>query len=223
MKNNFYDRQYYKGLKDKAGTKKTSPAKKKEIEFFKKIICPRPGEKILDLGCGTGNYLEGIKNTGADLWGIDISFKAVAVAKAKVLKAKQILCGDACPLPFPDTQFDCVTAWGVIEHFSDIAKIIVEVKRVVKPNGTVIIMVPNVYYYKFIWDTLRKGSGPVKHQEIEKLYSYREWKVLIESQGLKVTSTFCHNKFNKSKIIIWLRNKTIPFYFSNHFIFVCRK
>lgn len=222
MSDNFYDKHYYKREEDFSGNTKVTPAKLREIEFFKKIVYPSKEEKILDLGCGTGDYLKAVEESGADLWGIDISKNATALAKNKLSKPEQIICGNAFPLPFPDDKFDCLTAWGVVEHFSDIFGIIFEITRVVKQKGAVAIMVPNCYYYKFIWDVLRKGKAPAKHQEIEVLYSFGEWKKLIEKSGLKIVKTFRHNKFNKQGLIIWFRNKTIPFYFSNHFVFLCK-
>lgn len=222
MNDNFYDKHYYKKQESFSRGGKVSLAKAREIDFLKRIIYLAKKEKVLDLGCGTGDYLKAIEGRGADLWGIDISENATAVAKNNLSKPEQIICGDVCPLPFSDDSFDCLTAWGVIEHFPDIPKIIADIARVVKEDGTVVIMVPNCYYYKFIWDVLRQGKAPAKHQEIETLYSFGEWKKLLEKSGLKIVKIFRHNKFNKSKIVIWFRNKTIPFYFSNHFVFLCK-
>lgn len=223
MEDNFYDREYYKSSEGDCDIKRRHPAKAREIRFLRSIVCPRRGEKLLDLGCGTGDYLAALSDRGAELWGIDISLNATSEAKRKVPQPDNILRGDACPLPFGDNEFDLVTAWGVIEHFPDIPNVIGEIKRVVKGNGKIAIMVPNAYYYKFVWDTFRKGKGPVKHQEIETLYAFGEWKELIEGAGLKVVDIFRHNKFNKPAMIIWLRSKLIPFYFANHFVFVCNK
>ena len=220
---NFYDQHYYKNLRGNLPEKEPHPGQRRQIRFFKQILCPKENEKLLDLGCGTGDYLSALSDSKADLWGIDISELATAVAKKKVIRPNQILCADALPLPFESNTFDHVTAWGVIEHFPNIPKIIGEIRRVLKADGTSAIMVPNYYYFQFIWDTIRKGSGPVKHQEVETLYSFAEWRTVIEKEGLKIVNVNSHNKFNKSPAAIWLRNKLIPFYLSNHFIFICKK
>ena len=220
--NNFYDESYY-SKSDPEKFRQIQPAKARETEFFKSLICPKEGEKILDLGCGEGIFLATLEGRGADLWGIDISRNATEIAKKRVSKPEQIICKNVDILPFSDDEFDYVTAWGVIEHFPCIPSILREIRRVAKKGKEIAIMVPNVYYYKFIWDALRKGSGPTKHQEIESLYSFGEWKKLIEAAGLSILKTSRHNKFNKTPISIWLRNVFIPFYFSNHFIFICSK
>ena len=190
---------------------------------MKSLFYPDVGKKLLDIGCGTGIFLKSIEESKADLWGIDISVNATNIAKKIISKPDQIICKNACPLPFDDNEFDYVMAGGTIEHFPSILSILKEIKRVIKREGKIAVIVPNVYYYKFIWDTFRKGSGPTKHQEIEFLYSFKEWKDLIQKGGLSVLKVFSHNKFNKRPAIIWLRNIFIPFYFSNHFIFICTK
>ena len=222
MDNNFYDKVYYK-LGGDNDIKQPSSAKIREVEFLKSLSYPESGKKLLDIGCGTGAFLKSLKESEADLWGIDISVNATNIAKKILSKPEQIICKNACPLPFGDNEFDYVTAWGTIEHFPSILSILEEIKRVTKCGGKIAIMVPNVYYYKFIWDAFRKGSGPTKHQETEFFYSFKEWKDLIQNAGLSVLKISGHNKFNKHPITIWLRNIFIPFYFSNHFVFICTK
>jgi len=221
MSKDFYDKTYYgKIIPEKV---KISPRKIYENEFYKGLVNPKLGEKLLDLGCGGGLFLVSLEDTGAELWGIDISGNAVDIAKKLVNKPERILCEKADPLPFDNEEFDYVTAWGVVEHLTDTTSMLKEIRRVLKEKGKAFIMVPNTYYYKFVWDTLRKGSGPVRHQEIEYLYSHGEWRNLIEASGFRILKTHKHNKFNKKRFVIWMRNKFIPFYFSNHFIFICKK
>ncbi len=222
---NFYDEVYYKdSTAADSAPLKISPSTRRENLFYKSLICPAKGEKLLDVGCGTGNYLSSIRSSGGNLWGIDISEIATRNAKKVVDKPEQILCTNADgSLPFAEEEFDYVTAWGVIEHLPSIPKILQEIRRVAKPAATIAIMVPNVYYYSFILRTLRTGAGPVKHQEIEVLYSFKEWKDLIEASGLTVVKTDRHNKFNRSPFVIWLRRLYVPFYLSNHFIYICKK
>lgn len=222
MNKNFYDKHYYGGLNPCDKVERRAQSKSPEHKFLESVFKPEPGKKVLDVGCGPGIILGMLEETEADLWGIDISEKAIEIAKKRVDKPDQVICADADPLPFGDEDFDYVVAWGVVEHFPSIPSILKEIRRVVKKNGRVIIMVPNVYYYKFVWDTLRKGSGPTKLQEIEALYSFKEWKDLIENTGMTVLKVSHHNKFDKPKLI-WLRNLLIPYYFSNHFVFVCTK
>lgn len=220
---NFYDTTYYTVPKpDPKRQRVHARVKRDENAFYRRLVCPGPGQTLLDVGCGGGKFLEALQDTRASLWGIDISVIATEKAKRRILQPEQIICGSADPLPFPDARFDYVTAWGVIEHFPDPRTLLREMRRVTKPGGTIAVMVPNMYYYKFIWDTARTGAGPVKHQQIESLYAFQEWKALIESAGLTIRATSRHNKFTKP----WLRglrHLLIPFYLSNHFVFLCAR
>ena len=223
MTDNFYDDIYYGGKKTSSNRPGEGlSAKEREVSFLNHVFRPEGGTALIDLGCGMGDYLGSLKNGGIDTWGIDISEVATARARTKVQKPEQIICANAEQLPFDDEKFDYVTAWGVIEHFPDINVIIREVARVLKKQGTAVVMVPNMYYYKFVWDALRAGAGPVKHQEIEWLCAFQEWKQYLECNGLRVVRCERHNKFNKSGIMQWIKT-TIPFYFSNHFIFFTEK
>jgi len=220
---NFYDDKYYGGTGKGTMTKRRRRRLEEELIFLQSLFAPKPDEKLLDIGCGGGGYIACLQEKGVDVWGIDISENITTLAKKRVKKPEQIICADGIPLPFNDNTYDYVTAWGVIEHFPSIPSILEEIKRVIKPNGTAAIMVPNSYYYKFILDTFRHGTGPVRHQEIEFLYSFKEWKQLIEAAGLRVQNVERHNKFNKTGFLRWVRSILIPFYFSNHFVYLCTK
>jgi len=222
MNENFYDESYYGKLGADTRVERRAAVKSPEQKFLESVFCPQAGKKLLDIGCGPGIILGMLEEAGIDLWGIDISKNATEIAKKRVSKPEQIICATADPLPFDDNEFDYAIAWGTIEHFPSIPSILNDIKRVIKESGQAVIMVPNAYYYKFILDTMRKGSGPVKLQEIEALYSFKEWKDLINAAGLSVSKTARHNKFNKPGLI-WLRNILIPFYLSHHFVFVCTK
>ena len=219
----FYDEDYYGGISfAEASTRHLRPNKKRELDFYKSLYTPKSGEKLLDIGCGTGDYLVTVEETRAELWGIDISNNAAEVAKRRLKRPEKILCQSADPLPFRDGEFDAVTSFGSIEHIPNLDSILSEIHRVLKKGGHAILMVPNLYYYQFIWKTLRKGTGPVRHQLCEQLYSFGEWKNLIEKAGFKILRLRRHNKFNKP-LLMWLRELLIPFYLSNHFAFVCTK
>jgi SAM-dependent methyltransferase len=221
-KANFYDTHYYGAPNARNTSKPLNANELREVNFYKSLYLPKKGERVLDVGCGTGNYLRSVESCEADLWGVDISKHCTDIAKAFLKKPEQILCGDALPLPFPDNHFDVVVTFGSAEHFEDVTVIFKEMHRVLRSGGHAVIMVPNMYYYKFVWETFRSGQGPVCHQSPEHLYAFQEWKRFIEGAGFVILKRARHNKFNKPKID-WLRSRLIPFYFSNHFAFVCTK
>jgi len=105
--------------------------------------------RILDIGAGVGDFLNVSKNNGWETIGIEPSDKAKAIAKNKGVSFAESLS------ELESNSFDVITMWHVLEHVPDLENQIKELKRLIKPTGTVIIAVPNFksydaeYYGKF--------------------------------------------------------------------------
>jgi 2-polyprenyl-3-methyl-5-hydroxy-6-metoxy-1,4-benzoquinol methylase len=92
---------------------------------------------ILDIGAGTGDFLSAAKNDGWQTIGVEPSEKAKSIAKRKGLSfVKQTT-------ELANNSFDVISMWHVLEHVPDLDKQIKELKRLLKPNGTLLIAVPN--------------------------------------------------------------------------------
>jgi len=94
-------------------------------------LAARPGERILDLGCGDGTLTEQIAAAGASVIGIDASTEMVAGAKSRGLDARVL---DATKLPF-DSEFDAVFSNAVLHWISDADAVLGGVFRALKPGG----------------------------------------------------------------------------------------
>ena len=109
---------------------------------------PHKGQ-ILDIGAGTGDFLSVAKNSGWKTVGVEPSDKAKAIAKSKGVSFVSVTSELA------NHSFDVISMWHVLEHVPDLDKQIKELKRLLKPTGTLIIAVPNFksfdakYYGKF--------------------------------------------------------------------------
>ena len=106
--------------------------------------------KLLDIGAGTGDFLLVAKNDGWNAIGIEPSEKANAIAQRKGVELKSNLSD------FEDNSFDIITMWHVLEHVPNLENQIKELKRLIKPTGSIIIAVPNfksfdANYYKEFW------------------------------------------------------------------------
>lgn len=110
-----------------------------EAELLLKFLEPQPGERILDVGCGTGIFTIDVLKSGAWVTGIDLS--AAMLARAVTRGGDQFagLCADMCHLPFADNSFDRVFSMTAIEFVADAATAIAELNRVVKPGGRVVL------------------------------------------------------------------------------------
>lgn len=105
---------------------------------------------LLDIGAGTGDFLLVAKNNNWNTVGIEPSEKAKAIAKAKGVELKSNLS------ELESNSFDIITMWHVLEHVPNLENQIKELKRLLKPNGSILIAVPNfksfdANYYKEFW------------------------------------------------------------------------
>lgn len=98
----------------------------------------QPGKgRILDIGAGTGDFLSVAKENGWQTIGVEPSEKAKGIAKNKgvsFVEQTSIL---------ENHSFDVISMWHVLEHVPNLENQIKELKRLLKPNGTLIIAVPN--------------------------------------------------------------------------------
>ncbi len=111
------------------------------------------GDKILDLGCGNGRFLELFKEIKVDYMGVDNSEKLIEITNKKY-PGKKFQVADALNLPFPDNYFDKIFSIAVLHHIpsGDFRnQFIKEAKRVLKPGGLLIITVWKFHQFKEIY------------------------------------------------------------------------
>ena len=111
--------------------------------FLADPLAPRSGE-LLDIGCGTGNFLVAAQNTGYRVTGIELDRNAARFAKERL--------GLECVLPlaiaefveqFGQQKFDVLTFFEVLEHQTEPTEFLRSVKACLRPRGTIALSVPN--------------------------------------------------------------------------------
>ena len=104
---------------------------------------PYRGEgKVLDIGCGAGRHLARLKKYGWDAYGIDISERVAQMARDQF--GLEVVQGDILEHQFPEEAFDIVTMWFSLEHMPEPRQVLLEVNRILKPGGLLIISIPNI-------------------------------------------------------------------------------
>jgi arsenite methyltransferase len=103
----------------------------------------RPGERVLDVGCGPG-YLaaEMAERVAPDgfVRGVDPSAPMLAIAAQRALPHMELSEGDALSLPADDSSFDAAVSTQVYEYVADIAAALAEARRVLRPGGRLLVL-----------------------------------------------------------------------------------
>ena len=109
--------------------------------------------KMLEIGCGVGDFLHTAEEHGWECIGVEPSEEAKAIAtkrtKASILSSEELE-------SLADEQFDLITMWHVLEHVDDLRWEMAQLQRLIKPHGRIVIAVPNYksydgQYYKEHW------------------------------------------------------------------------
>jgi ubiquinone/menaquinone biosynthesis C-methylase UbiE len=103
----------------------------------------RPGDRALDLGCGTGEFTAALARAGARVVGVDVAEAALARARGRHPGVDFRLVPIDGPLPFDEGSFELVWASEVIEHVADTAQWLSEVRRVLAPAGRLLVTTPS--------------------------------------------------------------------------------
>ena len=117
-------------------------------------LSPKPGERILDVGCGLGFYLaELVDEVGPEgaVTGVDRSEDMLAYAEAKTqdLANASTVLGEARALPFADASFDAALSVQVLEYVDDLDSALAELHRVLQPGGRVALW--DVDWHALAW------------------------------------------------------------------------
>ncbi len=119
---------------------------RRRAELFVELAALRPGREALELGCGTGLFLDQVAESGASLHGLDLSTDLLAHARRRLATRLNVRlhCGNAERMPFPDARFDAVYGSSVLHHL-DLHQALREVHRVLKPGGRLVFAEPNIF------------------------------------------------------------------------------
>ncbi len=108
-----------------------------EKELVLELAAPRPGDKVLDIGVGTGIFALELMERGAEVTGLDVSEKMLEIARSKGVT--NVALGDAVSLDFPDESFDLVISITALEFIKEYDKAVSEMVRVCRKGGRVVV------------------------------------------------------------------------------------
>jgi SAM-dependent methyltransferase len=164
-----------------------------------------PGDRLLDLGCGSGGFAVKAKGKYQKVYGVDISDQAIKQAAEKVsgVVGFEFMVHDAdFGLPFNDSFFDSVVCDAVLEHMPYPPALLKEIYRVLKPQGELVLLVPNdawIFYRLQALTGKIPMSGAVNEMGVDwgHLHKFNK-KILCDlltSLGFRVETVACSGVF----------------------------
>jgi SAM-dependent methyltransferase len=103
----------------------------------------RPGERVLDLGCGAGRFVAALRDAGADAVGVELAEAALERARRNVPGADLRLIEPGGGVPLGHGEVDLVWCSEVLEHVPDTVALLNEARRVLKRGGRLLVTVPD--------------------------------------------------------------------------------
>ena len=156
--------------------------------------------RILDVGCGHGDFLKPVHAKTLHGYGLDPDKEALA--KNTFIKNKTV--GTVEKLPFESNFFDLVISAWVLEHLPDPKKAFQEIFRVLKPGGKVIFLTPNVWNYN-VW-IIRLIPEKFHDFLTRKLYDRQEHDTYSKQYKInsvkKIAKTLESIGFKKSQLVL---------------------
>jgi len=186
--------------------------KKKKVNYLlEKVIAittQKPHGKVLDLGCGDGDYALQLKQTGYDVLAADLDNERFRYKDNIPFMQCDITKG----LPFADGSFDICLFLEVIEHLKNPYAVMQELKRILKPNGTLILSTPNIlnlksrfrYFFEGAYEFFREPPLDRANNYKERgfnlhivPYRYHELEYLLDNSGFSIAAidtSICENR-----------------------------
>jgi ubiquinone/menaquinone biosynthesis C-methylase UbiE len=150
----------------------------RQKELISDLVAPLAGERVLDVGCGTGENLQFFRDKWCSVTGIDSSTEMLKIAREKNGDHAELILAQAEDIPFSDNEFDIVTIINVLETANDPQKVIAEAIRVC--GGRVFIGFLNSYSFAGTKQRLKEMSGFPVSQTIH-FFSLNEIRTMVRS------------------------------------------
>lgn len=178
-----------------------NPLLAREERYLLPLLPRLKGRRVLDLACGTGRWLEKLRDAGARAVGVDSSTAMLDVARKKSALEGQVARADCLKLPFPAAVFDFAICSFAINHFRFLEGAIRECARVLKPNSELWISDLHPEAHKRGWRTGFRDQSSV--------WQVRTWPKSVP----KLVSTFTAGGFESVKqVSLYLERREQPIF-----------
>ncbi len=200
------------------------------------ILKPEAGKLLVDISCGQGQLVKLAYTKGIKAIGLDFSKVGVRIGKNSTPSAGWLV-SDGEKIALRDGCADYITHIGSLEHYQSIEAGIQEISRLLKSDGTALVLLPNSFSLlgNFLY-VARKGVVFDDGQPLQRYNTLGGWRSLLENYGLKVNKTIKYERtwprtssdwaWHLKRPVKFLRlfaNFFIPLTLANCFIFLCSR
>ena len=148
---------------------------------------PRGGGRLLDIGCGSGEFLTLARERGWHVEGVEVSPRGAALARRRGLSVHAVLDD------LKDDSYDVVTLWNVIDFFSRPLDEMQQIRRVLAPGGAALVRAPNAVFQLAAWQMSRAIVWPPPLARLVRdayffqplIWSARTLRRLLEDAGFR--------------------------------------
>lgn len=212
----YWDAHWYKKIKSKKFIEIEDYQERRYYRAFNKILTkalrPLKGKRVCELGSGSGNHSFVLAKQGNYIYLVDISKPALTYSRklGKIYKLPSkvhFVNSSIFKTKFNDSFFDCCFNSGVIEHYNlgDVYKIILEMKRITKNNGVVLIAFPNLLsitaIYFFLKSSIRNERFYTPSRIIKILKELNFYDIRIENFPIVFPPGYSKYFYNRLNLI----------------------
>lgn len=202
----FYEQSYYSKTKGGLLSKLMDMVEDKFYkDRLKQVLCEKQNGRLLDVGCGHGRFVLVAKEHGFDAEGLEFSFSGQVLSEDRQLKIHR---GTLLEIPLEDNTYDVITCWHSFEHFPKPALHLQRIKKLLKPNGLLLLALPNYQSWE--------AGAPEKlhhwmHLDVPRHqyhYSPHGTTLMLKSVGMeKIKTTFQCFEHNFAGMLVTLQNR----------------
>jgi ubiquinone/menaquinone biosynthesis C-methylase UbiE len=153
------------------------------------------GNRILDIGCGSGRTGQEMKKNGNYVVGLDISDEQIEIARQSLDEAYQADLTQVNDLPFSNKKFDVIVFGDILEHLVDPGGILKFYRRFLEKNGKAIISIPNIANYfmrlKLLFGKFEYSDVGFLDKTHLRFFTLKTSREMIQSSGYYVHELDC--------------------------------